>query len=260
MKKLMVKYVLLTYIIFFILIGIIGFVILVLKQETLGKILQIISAWTSTFVFVILFKKIYPDDKLLDFIKRQFSEQIKITIFLLTIGIMLLLLIGNIITIGIYSNKTISELLILSPITLIALFFSNIISGPLGEELGWRAFFLTELQKKHSIIKSGIITGLFWGFWHTPLWFATTGLNGISLIIYCISFIIAIVSFSVIITLLYNFNRNLIIPILGHQLFNYFLGIQKTELFLMLVISATILFIIAFIFVIICNKILIKDR
>ena len=259
MKRLMAKYVILTYLVFFVFIGIIGFVMFILKQETLGKILQIISAWTSTFVFLYLFKKIYPDDKILDYIKRQFSERIKISILFLTIGLMIILLIGNIITFGIYNNKILSELVILSPVTLVILFFSNIISGPLGEELGWRAFFLTELQKKHKIIKSGIITGILWGFWHAPLWFATTGFTGISLIVYCVSFMLAIISFSVIITILYNHNRNLIIPILGHQLFNYFLGIQKSELLLLLVVNAIILLIMALLLAMINNKIMNKS-
>nr|WP_237728556.1 CPBP family glutamic-type intramembrane protease [Paenibacillus sp. OSY-SE] len=35
------------------------------------------------------------------------------------------------------------KLIILSPATLVILFIRNLISGPLGEELGWRAFFLT---------------------------------------------------------------------------------------------------------------------
>lgn len=35
----------------------------------------------------------------------------------------------------------------------------TIVSGPLGEELGWRGFALMELQKKYSPLKSSIIIG-----------------------------------------------------------------------------------------------------
>ncbi|MBN3524715.1 type II CAAX prenyl endopeptidase Rce1 family protein [Paenibacillus apiarius] len=63
-------------------------------------------------------------------------------------------------------NQPFSELLILSPATLVILFIRNLISGPLGKELGWRAFFLTELQKKHTLLKSAIIMGILWGFKH----------------------------------------------------------------------------------------------
>ncbi len=39
----------------------------------------------------------------------------------------------------------------------------TIVSGPLGEELGWRGFALMELQKKYSPLKSSIIIGFWWG-------------------------------------------------------------------------------------------------
>lgn len=38
----------------------------------------------------------------------------------------------------------------------------------LGEELGWRGYFLKELTKKSLLSKSFII-GIFWGLWHFPL-------------------------------------------------------------------------------------------
>jgi membrane protease YdiL (CAAX protease family) len=153
--------------------------------------------------------------------------------------------------------------LILSPITLIEIFFLTLISGPLGEELGWRAYFLTELQKKYNPMKSAIITGIFWGFWHAPLWFVTSGYSGIKLLIYCICFMVYIISFSVIMTLFYNENRNLIIPIIMHQLINYFNGIQKSEKtaeFLFFIVSTVLTFIVAFICVIVFKNIKKKNE
>ncbi len=40
-----------------------------------------------------------------------------------------------------------------------------------GEEIGWRGWMLPELQKRYSPLRSSIILGLVWGFWHFPLFF-----------------------------------------------------------------------------------------
>ncbi len=39
----------------------------------------------------------------------------------------------------------------------------------LGEEVGWRGFLFEELYDRSNIIYSGVIIGLIWGFWHTPI-------------------------------------------------------------------------------------------
>ena len=39
----------------------------------------------------------------------------------------------------------------------------------LGEETGWRGFLYPELSRRFSRSKACIITGMIWGFWHTPI-------------------------------------------------------------------------------------------
>ena len=50
----------------------------------------------------------------------------------------------------------------------ISMFF---LGGPLQEEFGWRGFVLDRLQKKYSALKSSLIVGIIWGFWHLPFFF-----------------------------------------------------------------------------------------
>ncbi len=44
-----------------------------------------------------------------------------------------------------------------------------IIGGPIAEETGWRGYALPRLLKSYDALKSSLILGALWGFWHLPL-------------------------------------------------------------------------------------------
>lgn len=226
----------------------------VLKIETLAEILKVISAWTATFVFIAMFRKIYPKDNLTHYIKRQFSERVRISTVLCIILIQFFIFLGSILFTSTVQNVSLKAQVTTSWITLIVLFGKNLISGSLGEELGWRGFVLNELQKKYSPIKSAIIVGVIWGVWHAPLWFLS-GYSGLQLVQYIICFMIYIVAGSIVITTFYNWNHNLFIPIIIHQLFNYFITIQTGNLLNNITIAALAYFIVAVILVLVNYKI-----
>lgn len=136
---------------------------------------------------------------------------------------------------------------------LIYFFLKNLLSGPLGEELGWRGFALMELQKKHSPLKASIIIGFWWGVWHLPIWF-TTGFMGIELIKYILFFMISIMSITIIMTAFYNLNQNLIIPIIIHQFFNFFIGIINGNLIDLIMYNAIFYLVVALLIIVINPK------
>lgn len=43
------------------------------------------------------------------------------------------------------------------------------LTGPLGEEFGWRGFLFPLLLKRWSFARSAVIVGVLWALWHTPL-------------------------------------------------------------------------------------------
>lgn len=51
------------------------------------------------------------------------------------------------------------------PIVFAYVFFFSVI----GEEIGWRGFALPRLLKRFGEIRTSLVLGLAWGFWHLPL-------------------------------------------------------------------------------------------
>lgn len=190
--------------------------------ESLTTTLQIISAWSSTIAFAILFKRIFPGSTLRRFVREKFATRVRVSVvgFLVGVQVAIITIVVILLT---YADDG-SELAMSFPGTglLLVAFLNDLIRGPLGEELGWRGYALNELQSRHAPLKSALVVGVLWGFWHTPIWVAS-GYTGLDLVAYILLFLIGIVSFSVRSTLFYNLNRNLIVPIIAHQLFNFLL-------------------------------------
>jgi membrane protease YdiL (CAAX protease family) len=46
-------------------------------------------------------------------------------------------------------------------------------TGPVSEEIAWRAFALRRLQRRYSRPSSALIIGVYWAVWHIPMWLLT---------------------------------------------------------------------------------------
>jgi uncharacterized protein len=123
----------------------------------------------------------------------------------------------------------------LSTLLLLPAFFVVLLvtGGPLLEEPGWRGFALPRLQQRWGPLVGTLILGVLWAGWHTPQYFtpvfaATNGgltLSGVAV------FLIAAVSFSLIITWAFNHTRaSVLIAILIHQCINFTQGLTTTIL------------------------------
>ncbi|MGE7920077.1 CPBP family intramembrane glutamic endopeptidase [Viridibacillus sp. NPDC093762] len=252
LKKPVASFILLTNIIFFPLFCLVGAIKMLGLPEWIFNVMLCISAWSSTFAFAALFKKIYPGQSIIQFVKDKFKNKLKFSVILTVIMIqafiflMIMFLVSN-------NSEADSIFTISSWGMLIYFFLKNLLSGPLGEEMGWRGFALMELQKKHSPLKAAIIIGFWWGMWHLPIWF-TTGYEGIDLIKYMLFFMIAILSTTIIMTAFYNLNQNLIIPIVIHQFFNFFIGIINGNLIDLMMYNAIFYFVVALLIIVINPK------
>ncbi len=104
--------------------------------------------------------------------------------------------------------------------TFLGTVLNHLFRGPLGEEAGWRGFALPRLQARYSALKSSLILGLVVVMWHIPTFFIQR-LSGAALLIFIVSFVVALMSFVVVMTWLYNNTEgSLLLATLMHLAFN----------------------------------------
>ncbi len=86
------------------------------------------------------------------------------------------------------------------------------------EEIGWRGYALDRIQSQFNALTSSVLLGAIWALWHLPLWF----MPGTSLRFAPIgSFVIGLLSLSVILTWIYNnTGRSAIAATLTHGMSN----------------------------------------
>ena len=220
LKRPMLSFVLLSCIIFLGLFSLTGVSMALRLPAITTEIVKIISAWSSTFAFLILFRRIYPGVRLSDFIKEKFAQRIN---FRVVVSIIILQSVIYVTTIALLPDtQTIIDTIASTGVaTTISVFLWHLLWGPLGEQLGWRGYMLNELHKEYSPLTAALIKGVLWGFWHAPLWLVS-GYTGMHLLKYSLFFMILMISASVIIAFFYRLNHTLLIPIVIHQMLNFF--------------------------------------
>ena len=124
---------------------------------------------------------------------------------------------------GIDSSNQILVIVIMVFLLLTVAVIKNI-GSTLGEEVGWRGFFIFELRKVMSFKALSIVSGLIWAAWHYPIINLMYG-RGDNLLLHIGAFTIMIIGVSVILAY-YTFKSNSLWPAaLYHSIHNIY--IQK---------------------------------
>jgi len=112
------------------------------------------------------------------------------------------------------------------PLAFLYIFF---LGGPLQEEFGWRGYALPGLQRKYSPVYAAIILGFIWGLWHIPLFFIQ---GSIQSQVPFWSFMILIISASIIYAWVYNSTESILAVLIIHTTGNlsYFLFPVQTTI------------------------------
>lgn len=206
-------------------LSLIGFGILNISLEGDNMFLtcaKIFFSWTPTFAVLIHIKKLFPDTTFKGLLKKMFGQPINwhIVTFIIVLEIMLNFFAGLFVALT-EDASVLAQWKISIPILLNATVMS-LVTGASGEECGWRGFLLPNFMKRRGFIVSCILVGSIWGGWHLPLWLLS-GYTGIGLLLYIANFMVCVIDWSIIMGVLYMWNRNLIIPMLFHFMVNFLL-------------------------------------
>ena len=103
---------------------------------------------------------------------------------------------------------------------LLLMFVPAIFISGLGEEMGWRGYALTRLQRTKSPLISSLIVGVFWGLWHLPIIYWFSSQTGLLFLVEFGLYVLLLTAVSVIFTWVYNAtDKSLWILVLMHATF-----------------------------------------
>lgn len=185
-----------------------------------SQFMLLLGGWAPTIAVLVLFKKLFPESTLKRFYYHAFRERLNIWLLLPVTAVQVLIVIGTAGMISITKRVSFTGLFDLSMQSMAMCILVTLFTGATGEESGWRGFLQPSLEKRFTVIRSSMITGMIWAFWHAPLWFITSGFGGVELLWYMVSFVITLVSLAVVIGICYHRCRNLFVPMWIHFMFN----------------------------------------
>jgi membrane protease YdiL (CAAX protease family) len=220
-------------------------------------IMSNVAAWSPTFILIILFTKLFPGVTIQDYLKRSFGSKVKVLDFFSAFIWQVLAIVLVVSAYLLINDRPLNSLTFINIGSVFSIFVITITAGPTGEELGWRGYALGIFQKRYSPLKAGLILGFLWGFWHLPLWFIS-GFSGTDLLTYIFSFLLAIISTSILITYFYNKSRNILIAMWIHFWFNFLLKIVNIDLLPLLLYTAIVYFLFVIVLVVTNKEIMLK--
>ena len=217
------QYVIYTYGLFVLLLITLGGAATTLLHGTplVMRWLTAITAWTSTYVFLLMFRKLYPDSTVKEFYKKMFRPRISMRLLMATTSIQMLIFVSSLYMVSTRKGVSMAGMLDLSSTTVLSALFFTLIQGATGEETGWRGHVLPVVGQTYGETRSSLIVSVLWSFWHAPICFVGTGYHGSALLQYIIAFIICIVSLGYCMSICFYRCRNLLVPIWMHFTFNF---------------------------------------
>ena len=217
------NYVIATYITFVIMVlGICGTASFVFHASPLVmRVLSNICAWSPTIVLFAGYRKWCPNQTIRSFFKKSFSGRIRVSLFIVSILSTGLAFLVSAYVLSCIKGISFTSVFHMPDFPIIVSVVLSFLSGPTGEECGWRGYLRPVFENKYGFFKGNILTGLVWTFWHTVLWFVDSSYtSGTELVIYVLSNIVVITAIHMIMAVILEKENNLIYAVLVHFFFN----------------------------------------
>lgn len=249
---------LLTFVVFWILFACTGLLVALHAPQLLQTIMKNVCAWSSTFVLLCWYPRFRPAESISSLLRRQFSR-VGVLDFAVPMVMQIAIAALSLYIVLSLTGEALANLRFVQVAGIVPLIITNITSGPMGEELGWRGYALDELQKTHTLFVSSILVGVLWGLWHFPLWLVS-GYQGLDLIAYSGSFLLGIISFSVFISFFYSRSRNILVAVWIHFLFNVLLQLALLSDIRLLLLTVSVLYLLVGAVLVLSHRELFFDR
>lgn len=184
--------------------------------------LKIVISWTPTIAVYLFRKQLFPGKSVKQIFQSMFHEKLngKLFMFIIILEIGINIMAGAVT--AIYDNVSLFSQWMFSMRLFASAFGMSLFTGATGEESGWHGFLFPHFMEKQGCIRSSIFAGFIWGFWHLPLWLLS-GYQGIALFLYILEFMVCTIAWSVVMDILYTWNRNLLIVTTFHFMVNFLL-------------------------------------
>lgn len=184
---------------------------------------KIFISWTPTMAVYLFRKKLCPNQSIKDVFKSMFVQRLNIKLFCFVIGMEVgIYFLASVVT-AVWDKVSIMSQWSFSWDFFVYSFIICLFTGATGEESGWHGFLFPHLMEKYGCIKSSIYVGIIWGLWHIPLWLISR-YTGIDLLFYIVQFMICTIAWSIVMDILYFWNRNLLIVTTFHFMVNFLLS------------------------------------
>ena len=212
---------------FFALIYLILFPIVVTDDKGATRdIVGALRGYTPTFAALLTILCTRKSPRFKDFWKNAFRLKTNKYAYLAVILIPLLINVLVVVSTILITDIPYSFAKLSVPKFLAIYFIFIFLDGPLGEELGWRGYFLPELLSRFNPVISSLIIGIVQFLWHVLI-FAADG--PILDTYFLVKYFISILGISVIFTFVYlRFSKLPIIAVLLHTSVNYFIFFRNS--------------------------------